>query len=212
MGFTELLIESEDRPAVRQDLEQIRRDAGRAAQIVHHLLLFARRETLEREVADLNEIVRSTVALRTFDLRTRMVDVREHYSANVPLVVANREQIQQIVLNLMLNAEHVLRETGRRGEISVRTGETDDAAFVDVSDDGPGVPAEVAGLIFEPFFTTKAVGEGTGLGLSVSLGIARAHSGSLELLPGGPGACFRLTLPSASVAHVQLSAMPVGAQ
>jgi PAS domain S-box-containing protein len=212
MGFTELLIQSEDRPEVRQDLEQIRKDAARAAQIVHHLLLFARRETLEREVADLNEIVRSTLALRTFDLRTRMVDVREHYSANVPLVVANREQIQQIVLNLMLNAEHSLRETGRRGEICVRTGETDHSAFVDVSDNGPGVPADVAGRIFEPFFTTKAVGDGTGLGLSVSLGIAHAHSGSLELLPSGPGACFRLTLPSASVAHVQLSAMPVGAR
>jgi PAS domain S-box-containing protein len=210
MGFTELLIEAEDRPDVRADLEQIRRDAGRAAQIVHHLLLFARRETLERSVVDLNEIVRSTVALGTLrPLKTTLIDVREHYSTDVPLIVANRDQIQQIVLNLVLNAEHVLRETGRRGEIFVRTGGTDDSAFVEVSDDGPGVSAEVAGRIFEPFFTTKPVGEGTGLGLSVSLGIAHAHSGSLELIPGARGASFRLTLPAAAVARLDLSALPV---
>jgi PAS domain S-box-containing protein len=209
MGFTELLIEAEDRPDVRADLEQIRRDAGRAAQIVHHLLLFARRETLERSVADLNEIVRSTVALGTLrPLQTSLIDVREHYSTEVPLIVANRDQIQQIVLNLVLNAAHVLRETGRRGEIFVRTGGTDDSAFVEVSDDGPGVSAELAGRIFEPFFTTKPVGEGTGLGLSVSLGIAHAHSGSLELIPGARGASFRLTLPAAALPRVDLSVCP----
>jgi signal transduction histidine kinase len=161
-------------------------------------------------VVDLNEIVRSTVALGTLrPLKTTLIDVREHYSTDVPLIVANRDQIQQIVLNLVLNAEHVLRETGRRGEIFVRTGGTDDSAFVEVSDDGPGVSAEVAGRIFEPFFTTKPVGEGTGLGLSVSLGIAHAHSGSLELIPGARGASFRLTLPAAAVARLDLSALPV---
>jgi len=212
MGFTELLIEAEKRPDVRQDLEQIRRDAGRAAQIVHHLLLFARRETLERAVADLNEIVRSTVSLRTFELRSGLIEVREHYSTKLPLIVGNREQIQQIVLNLVLNAEHVLRQTGRRGIISLRTGETDVSAFVEVSDDGPGIPADVAGRIFEPFFTTKAVGQGTGLGLSVSLGIAHAHNGSLELVRSTDGACFRLTLPAAAVGQVDLTAMPLVAQ
>jgi PAS domain S-box-containing protein len=212
MGFTELLIEAEKRADVRQDLEQIRRDAGRAAQIVHHLLLFARRETLERAVADLNEIVRSTISLRTFELRTGMIELREHYSNKLPLIVGNREQIQQIVLNLVLNAEHVLRQTGRRGIMSLRTGETDDSAFVEVSDNGPGIPADVAGRIFEPFFTTKAVGQGTGLGLSVSLGIAHAHSGSLELVPSTDGACFRLTLPAAAVGQVDLTALPLVAQ
>jgi two-component system sensor histidine kinase HupT/HoxJ len=73
----------------------------------------------------------------------------------------------------------------------------DDSVFVDVSDDGPGVPGDVAGRIFEPFFSTKPVGQGTGLGLSVSLGIAEAHGGLLALVPSERGACFRLTLPSA---------------
>jgi len=206
MGFTELLIESEDRPHVRADLEQIRADAGRAAKIVHGLLLFARRQTLERSVADFNEIVRSTIALRTFELRTGQIRLEEDYSDQVPLIVASREQIQQIIVNLLLNAEHAIRVGRKPGVITVRTGhDGNDAAFLELTDDGPGVPAETAGKIFEPFFTTKQVGEGTGLGLSVSLGIAEAHGGSLQLLPSETGARFRLTLPAASVGTVDLS-------
>ncbi len=111
------------------------------------------------------------------------------------MIVVNRGQIQQIVVNLVLNAEHAIRATHRPGIIGVRTGQGDDSVFVDVSDDGPGVPGAVAGRIFEPFFTTKPLGQGTGLGLSVSLGIAHAHGGSLALVPSERGACFRLTLP-----------------
>jgi C4-dicarboxylate-specific signal transduction histidine kinase len=208
MGFTELLIESEDRPHVRADLEQIRADAGRAAKIVHGLLLFARRQTLERSVADFNEIVRSTIALRTFELRTGQIRLEEEYSDQVPLIVASREQIQQIIVNLLLNAEHAIRFGCKPGVITVRTGhDRNDAAFLELTDDGPGVPADTAGKIFEPFFTTKPVGEGTGLGLSVSLGIAEAHGGSLELLPSERGARFRLTIPAASVGTVDLTAL-----
>jgi len=203
MGFTELLIEAEERPDVRHDLEGIRRQAERAAQIVQHLLLFARRETLERSVADLNEIVRSTLSLRVLD-GSAQITVRQAYSDDLPLIVANREEIQQIVVNLVLNAEQAMRAAQRPGTLSVRTGQLDGFAFVDVADDGMGVPAEVAGRIFEPFFTTKGVGQGTGLGLSVSLGIANAHGGRLELIPGERGACFRLSLPSVDAARMDV--------
>jgi len=201
MGFTELLIEAEQRPEVRADLQQIRTDAGRAAKIVHNLLRFARREALERAVADFNDIVRSTIALRAFELRSGQIRLQQDYSDDVPTVVASREQIQQIVINLLLNAEQAVRSARRPGIISVRTGREGDRAFVDVADDGPGVPAEKAGQIFEPFYTTKPIGEGTGLGLSVSLGIAEAHGGSLALMPSEQGARFRLTIPAASAAR-----------
>ena len=202
MGFSELLINAETRADVRADLEQIRADASRAAKIVHGLLLFARRETLERSVADLNEVARSTLALRSFDYRTRGITVLQEYSVDVPLVVANREQVQQIIVNLLLNAEHAVRSSAAAGTISIRTGQLHDgAAFLEIADDGPGVPAGAAGRVFEPFFTTKPVGEGTGLGLSVSLGIAEAHGGSLVLVPSDRGARFRLTLPAASLAE-----------
>jgi len=205
MGFTELLISSDAAPEIRRDLEQIRSDADRAAKVVRHLLLFARRTTLERAVADLNEIVRSTSALRAYELKLAGIELVEQYSTDLPLVVANREEIQQVILNLLLNAEHALRGNGRAGRIRLTTGQTDDTAYIEVSDDGPGVPEVAVSRIFEPFFTTKGVGQGTGLGLSVSLGIAQAHSGSLELRPSERGACFRLTLPSAAEMRVDLA-------
>jgi PAS domain S-box-containing protein len=215
MGFSELLINAETRPDVKRDLEQIRVDADRAAKIVRHLLLFARRSTLERSLGDLNDIVRSTVALRAFELRTSPIELVEHYSPDLPLVAVNREEVQQVVLNLVLNAEQAVRSASHGGRIVVRTGALDDGAFVDVADNGPGVPQEVTNRIFEPFFTTKPVGQGTGLGLSVSLGIAQAHGGTLELRPLDRGACFRLVLPSAtSDTQLGLAVVPgmVGAE
>src|SRR6185369_7564958 len=152
MGFAELLIGTETSPDVRRDLEQIRADANRAAKIVRHLLLFARRSTLERSVADLNEIARSTAALRVNQLQSFNVDLIEQYSTELPLLVVNREEIQQIVLNLLINAEHAVRATGQHGTIRLITGEDADAAYIEVTDDGPGVPPVVASRIFEPFF------------------------------------------------------------
>ena len=121
--------------------------------------------------------------------------MQERYEDQLPLVTVNREEIQQVVLNLILNAEHAIKGTGKPGTICVRTGQTADSAFLEVADDGPGVPAALAHRIFEPFFTTKSVGEGTGLGLSVSFGIAEAHGGSLSLSSTDRGACFTLKLP-----------------
>jgi len=209
MGFTELLIGADINAEIRRDLEQIRSDADRAAKIVRHLLQFARRSTLERAVADLNEIARSTAALRKYELKLATIELVENYSTELPVVVANREEIQQVILNLLMNAEHALRANGG-GCIRVTTGQTDDTAYIDVADDGPGVPEVAMSRIFEPFFTTKGVGQGTGLGLSVSLGIAQAHSGALELRPSARGACFRLTLPSATDMRVNL-ALPTSA-
>ncbi len=205
MGYTELLIGSDVNAETRKDLEQIRSDADRAATIVRHLLQFARRSTLERAVADLNEIARATVALRAYELRLAGIELMEQYSADVPVIVANREEIQQVVLNLLLNAEHAVRTAGGAGVIRVTTGQGGDGAYIEVADNGPGVPDVEVSRIFEPFFTTKGVGQGTGLGLSVSLGIAHAHSGRLELRPSERGACFRLTLPGAGDMRLDLA-------
>jgi PAS domain S-box-containing protein len=201
MGHIELLIDVEDRPETRQGLEEIRNAGDRAAKIVRNLLTFARQSALDRSVADLNEIVRSTLTLRASDLRANDIVLEEHYSNELPLIIVNREEIQQIVLNLVLNAEHAVRAMREPGRIHVATRLSDDAGSVvfEIADEGAGVPRDVANRIFEPFFTTKLIGEGTGLGLSVSLGIAEAHGGSLALLPAERGARFALTLPMASM-------------
>src|SRR6185503_6782196 len=114
MGQVELLIDTEDRPATRNELHQIRRSGERAATIVRKLLTFARHSALERSVADLNEIVRSTIALRANDLRAAGIAVEEDYAEELPLIIVNRGEIQQAVLNLLLNAEEALRAARRR--------------------------------------------------------------------------------------------------
>ena len=199
LGLTELLLADETRPDTRRDLEQVRSDGERAANIVRHLLSFARRSALERSVTDLNEVVRSTLSLRAYEHRTAEIAVKESYAADLPLILVNRDEIQQVVLNLILNAEHAVRSTGR-GAIEIRTRHVNDSAVLEVTDNGPGVPSDLVGRVFEPFFTTKGIGEGTGLGLSVSLGIAAAHGGSLELAPAeNGGAHFTFSLPLAAL-------------
>jgi PAS domain S-box-containing protein len=211
MGQVELLIRMEDRPGQRQELEQIRASGDRAATIVRSLLTFARHSPLERTVSDLNELVRSTLALRASDLRSGNIVVEEEYSEALPLIVVNREEIKRVLLNLLLNAEHAVRATRRSGTLRVRTLPSTDSGSVvfEIADDGPGVPREVASRIFEPFFTTKSSGEGKGLGLSICLGIAEAHGGSLTLLPAERGARFALTLPQAALESLSASDIKV---
>ena len=146
---------------------------------------------------DLNEIVRSTMGVRAFELEMSGITTREEYAPVLPLVLANREEIQQVILHLVINAQQAM--TGIEGPrvLSVRTLLVGSDAILEVADTGPGVPAGVSGRIFEPFFTTKTTGGGAGLGLSLSLGIANAHRGSLDLVPTETGSCFRLTLPGA---------------
>jgi len=176
----------------------VRSEAIRAGRIVRNLLTFVRRSSPERFGAHLNDIVRTTLGLRAYEFGSANIRLEEDYGDDVPAVLVNREEIQQVVLNLVLNAEHALRTTGRGGVLTIRTRSDAAGATLEVVDDGPGVPPDLAGRVFEPFFSTKDVGEGTGLGLSIALGIAEAHGGTLQLVPGAAGACFRLTLPSAA--------------
>jgi two-component system NtrC family sensor kinase len=196
MGCTELLLDSSTSAQSRRDLETVRNEAARAGQIVRNLLGFVHRGPGEREVHDVNAIVQKIAALRVYHLRQIGIelDVRSH-PEQLPARV-NRDEIQQVLLNLLLNAEHAISGSGRGSRITLYTWRDAHGIAVQVADDGPGVPSELRGRIFEPFFTTRQVGEGSGLGLSISLGIALAHGGRLEFAPSPDGgASFRLTLP-----------------
>ena len=212
IGRTELLIESENREEHLRDLEQVRTDGYRAARIVRSLMSFVRRSNRERTPTDLNEIAQSALASRAQELHAADISVREVYAPALPHPVVNREEIQQALVSLVVNAEQAIRSTGKPGTIEMRTHASGDSVLVEVADDGPGVPTGLEGRIFEPFFTTKEVGQGTGLGLSISLGIAEVHGGTLVFVPGGPGARFRLTLPSTPVPdHVKSVAVGAAA-
>ena len=196
LGFTELLIDAEERPELRRDLEQVRAEAIRAGKIVRNLLAFVRRSSSERTIAHLNEIVKTTISLRAYEFGSANIRLFESYGEGLPCVVVNPEEIQQVILNLILNAEQAMRSAHSGGTLTVTTKGVDAMVTIEIHDDGPGVPPALAGRVFEPFFSTKEVGEGTGLGLSIAMGIAEAHAGSLTLVPTDRGACFRLSLPA----------------
>jgi PAS domain S-box-containing protein len=212
VGFTELLLASEQRHDARGDLERILSEAHRAAKIVRNLLTFVRRSGGERTSTHLNDLVQSVLELRSYEFGVANIAIVTDFANDLPPVPINREEIKQVLLNLVLNAEHAMKTNGA-GTLRVRTMTCDAGVAVEVHDDGPGVPPTVARRIFEPFFSTKEVGEGTGLGLSIALGIAEAHGGTLVLADASQGARFRLTLPTAAapaaVAIRRTSSTPV---
>jgi PAS domain S-box-containing protein len=203
VGCVELMLDGQKDPQLRRDLDVVRTEAARAGQIVRNLLAFVRRSTPDRISIDLNQIVRATVDMREYHLQQRNILLTTKYDPGALPVLVNREEILQIILNLVLNAEQAIASSTGHGTITIRTFVAGKYQCVEVSDDGPGISPELRGRIFEPFFSTKEVGEGTGLGLSISHGIASAHGGSLEVCGGGTGACFKLSLPAH--AEVQIS-------
>jgi PAS domain S-box-containing protein len=203
VGCVELMMEEGHDTALVRDLTLVRQEAARAGQIVRNLLAFVRRGSPDRKLVDLNDIVRAMLDLREFHLAQRGVVLAVDLAPVRLPVVANRDEIQQIIINILLNGEHALLSSGTATpRIAITTRAEGGMQVVQISDNGPGISAELKGRIFEPFFTTKEVGEGTGLGLSISIGIARAHGGALELCDPqeGTGACFRLTIPAVAPA------------
>jgi two-component system NtrC family sensor kinase len=197
MAFAQLLIAAPlDAPRDAFALDAINQEAKRAAKIVSNLLTFARQHQPERMIADLNGVVRDTIDLHRYALRIADIDIDVRLDPDLPLTWADPFQLQQVVLNLVTNAEQALsaREHDRR--LTITTEARDRELIVRVSDNGPGISTEHLSRIFNPFFTTKPVGEGTGLGLSISDGIVREHGGRLRAESRvGEGATFLLEIP-----------------
>lgn len=148
--------------------------------------------TLEWQFADLNQCIDSTLNVVNNEIKYKADVVREY--GNLPAVQCMASQINQVVMNLLVNAAHAIGPD--RGNITVRTGHADGKAWFEVSDTGSGIPEEVLPRIFDPFYTTKPVGKGTGLGLSLSYGIIQKHHGAIDVTTEkGKGTSFRVTLP-----------------
>jgi len=191
-------------------LDEIITQTARVGRIVSDLLAFSRRPSPHRGPADLNSIVRKTVALLDHKIQLAGARLEEELREGLPEVHCDASQIQQVVINLVSNAVESLRG---EGVVTVRTrrNRTGDAVVFEVSDTGSGIPPELLGRIFDPFFTTKEEGKGTGLGLAVTYGIITAHNGDIEVKsPLGVGTTVRVTLPLAPVAAEQ--AAPTGRQ
>ena len=195
-GFAQTMLLDELSSDHREMAQMIYEEAGRIGQITQNLLAFARGGGRQRGLVDVNDVVRRTVVLREYHLSTRNIEVKLDLDDAEPTVWANRSQLQQTLLNLLINAEQALEGVTATRRIRCRTRGASDMVRIDVEDSGPGIPPGVRDRIFDPFFTTKTEGVGTGLGLSICYGIVREHGGRITAnsIPEG-GARFTVELP-----------------
>jgi PAS domain S-box-containing protein len=199
LGVTELLRE---RPGVdestKRQLELTHRQARRAARIVQNLLEFSRPASPQKKPLDLNSLVERTIQLHEHSLRRNNIAVDFRPQHGLPGVIGDGNQLIQVFLNLITNAEQAIREVRDNGRIQIRIAQHARRLSLTIQDDGPGIRPEALPRIFDPFYTTKRPGGGTGLGLSICMSIVREHGGSIEadILPAG-GAAFTVFLPAA---------------
>ena len=212
-GLSEFLLEQKELGKKdRGHLQVIQEQAERAGRIVRNLLTFARKGAAERVPVDLNDVIRRTLSLTSYDLKLKDIQVERELSGALPDVFGDRHGLQQVVLNLVTNAAHAVAENprDRPREITVSTW-FDGQVHLRVADTGPGIPDEITQSVFTPFFTTKEPGKGTGLGLSITYSIVESHGGQITLEPRGSrgGAAFRVDLPPAPADAVRPALTPV---
>src|SRR5438876_3513513 len=171
VGYSQLLMKQEFPPAVQKKLLTISLEAERMAKIVRNLLSFARRHAPEKQLLNLNTIVEETLGLKAYHLRAKQIQIVKNLDPSLPPTLLDFHQMQQILINLLNNAEQAMVEARRGRTIRLATRAVEGRIEMRVSDDGPGIPPEIQERIFEPFFTTKKEGIGTGLGLSLCYGI-----------------------------------------
>ena len=195
-GFAQTLLLDELKPEHREMLQMMYDEATRIGRITSSLLAFARAGGKQRNLVDLNDIARRTFALRSYHLSTLNITVALDLDPSDPKIWADASELQQLLLNLLINAEQALVTVDTPRTITVRTRADERDTQLEIADSGPGIPAELRTRIFDPFFTTKPEGVGTGLGLSICYGIAHDHGGRIwvESEPGG-GARFCVLLP-----------------
>ncbi|MET0334131.1 MAG: PAS domain S-box protein [Rhizobacter sp.] len=217
MGRASLLEEKCDDPALLADVQRIREAAERCGRIVRTFLNMARSKPATRENVSVNDLTRAATEMLNYSYRSHGVEMTLKLVDELPSVMADGDQIGQIVLNLLVNAQQAL--AGRDGErrvlietgVEARRENREPRVWLRVSDNGPGVLPELRDKLFEPFFTTKPEGIGTGLGLAMSRSLAREHGGDLTLEPTAHqgGASFRLNLPISGEPGQESSPVPL---
>jgi len=201
LGVTELLRERQgEDDSTKRQLELTHRQARRAARIVQNLLEFSRPASPQKKPLDLNNLLERTLQLHEHSLRRNNVEVDFRLQPDLPGVIGDANQLIQVFLNLITNAEQAIREVRDTGRIQIRAGRNGNQLAITVQDDGVGIRPESLPRIFDPFYTTKRPGGGTGLGLSICMSIIREHGGNIEAetLPAG-GSAFTIYLPIAPV-------------
>src|SRR6266540_1679213 len=209
-GFAQTLLLDQLAPEQRETVQMMYDEATRIGRITSNLLAFARAGSKERTLVELNEIVRRTFALRSYHLTTLNIRVNLELDEANPKAWANGSEVQQLLLNLLINAAQALTTVPERRAITIRTMAGDDGMELQVAATGPGIPPDIQDKIFDPFFTTKPEGTGTGLGLSICYGIVHDHGGriSVHSVPGN-GATFTVDLTRDARARRRITPAPL---
>jgi two-component system NtrC family sensor kinase len=195
-AFAQLLLEDDLSGEQKESVSLMKREADRAVSVIRDLLAFARKTGPRIVVVDMNDLLEQTLRLRAYGMRSTGVTLETHLDPTLARVRGDDRQLQQVLLNLIVNAEHAMSSTPVR-QLSVSTRNEGSRVVVEIRDTGTGMTPEVQKRIFEPFFTTKPEGTGTGLGLSVSYGIMQSHAGTLSAQSAvGIGSTFRISLPA----------------
>jgi len=183
VGFSELLARDhalEDKERAADHVNRIRREADRVRRIVQNLLSFARQHDPQHEPTSINDLLQRVLEFRLYPLRTGNIELHTDLEPSLPTTTVDPYQLQQMFLNLVINAEQAMTNTYGGGNLTIRSRLTGkDTIRVEIEDDGPGIPEEHISKVFDPFFTTKEVGQGTGLGLSICYGIVQEHNGRI---------------------------------
>ena len=203
-SFTQMLLEGAqpDDPST-QVLEKIERQTFRAAKIVNGLLNLARPAQVDSGPCDINAVINDVLSLLDHQLRTGSIQVRKELAGSAPIVQGIEHKLQQVFLNLFLNARDAMP---KGGWLTIATREEPGGAAIEVADTGSGIPPDLLSRIYDPFFTTKEIGKGTGLGLSITYGIIQEHGGTIACESHvGQGTRFSIRLPLAETARARRS-------
>ncbi len=180
IGYSQLLSASDCDPRIKRGLEKVYAEARRSHRIVQNLLTFARKHPPEKSWININDVIESTIELRSYQLRVDNITIEKNLAPDLPRTMGDFHQLQQVFMNIVSNAHQAIKEKGEGdGLIMFSSRLAQGMIRVEITDNGPGIPPESLPRIFDPFFTTKPTGHGTGLGLSIGYGIVQEHDGRI---------------------------------
>jgi PAS domain S-box-containing protein len=198
LSLSQILIDCDISTECKEDLQCINSEAKRAANIVKNVLFFTRNNAYENGLSSANEVVRNVLRLREYEEKANNIKIVTNLQENLPDIQIDQFQLQQVFLNIILNAEAAIKEAGRPGVLTVTTEKVNHHVNINFSDNGCGIKKNVLPRIFDPFFTTKEIGKGTGLGLSICFGIVSQHGGKISVKTRvNKGTTFTVRMPAA---------------
>jgi len=202
IGFSQLLMEKDISDDIREDVKLIYNEAQRAVNVTKNFLTFARKHTPVKEPNQINNIIEDVLELHAHEHKVNHIHVEKRLAPNLPEILVDYFQMQQVFMNIIINAEYFMIEAHNAGTLTITTKKENSTVRISIADDGPGIPPENLGRIFDPFFTTKEAGRGTGLGLSICHGIVTEHGGQINVRSQlGKGATIFIDIPIRSLTH-----------